>query len=300
MKKNKLKKTVYIAWFFMLIVSILPEVIIKELIKIEVSNLQEIRIIFMVFVYLISFKIKQLSYLRNFIIVLSVITILNYLGEILQNIEIYDNLFGGINKSFTQALASYQIINLIKAFIMFFVLLKILKKRSNFFLVKGDLRAIAMPIKGMVKNPIPWRKFALQFGIYMTLGLIIFLFVAGGIPSKENIIKILPIFPLILIFAAINSLYEELNFRAAIISTLKNELTSDQALWISSVYFGIIHFYGVPYGIIGVLLATFLGYIIAKSMIESKGFVYAFLLHIIQDIIIFVFLAIGSITAGGV
>jgi len=34
-------------------------------------------------------------------------------------------------------------------------------------------------------------------------------------------------------------------------------------------------------------------------MIESGGFVYAFLLHIIQDIIIFAFLAIGAVKAGG-
>src|SRR6056297_122728 len=298
-KQLQKQKPIVIVWIFMLIVSILPEVIIKELFMTEVANLQEIRLVFMMGIALGSLIIKQLSELRNYIIVLAMITGLNYFGDIIQGFEIFGSFFGGEDKAFIQGLASYQLIRLFKAIIMFFVLMGLFKERRKFFFVKGNLDAIAKPIKGLVKNPTPWRKFAIQFGVYITLGLLVFLVIAGGIPSGESFIKIVPILPFIVIFAGINSLYEELNLRAAIIATLKNHVGSGQALWISAVYFGIIHFYGVPYGVLGVLLATFLGYIIGNSMIESGGFVYAFLLHIIQDIIIFAFLAIGAVKAGG-
>jgi hypothetical protein len=66
-----------------------------------------------------------------------------------------------------------------------------------------------------------------------------------------------------------------------------------------AVYFGIMHFYGVPYGVVGVLLAGFLGWILAKSMQETRGLFWAWFIHFWQDVWIFSFLAIGSITPGG-
>ena len=42
-----------------------------------------------------------------------------------------------------------------------------------------------------------------------------------------------------------------------------------------------------PGGPFGVVLAGFLGWLLAKSMIETRGFVWAFLIHFIGDILIF-------------
>ena len=50
------------------------------------------------------------------------------------------------------------------------------------------------------------------------------------------------------------------------------------------------HYYGVPYGVVGVLLAGFLGWFLGKSMQETGGFVWAWLIHFLQDVIIFTFL----------
>jgi hypothetical protein len=72
-----------------------------------------------------------------------------------------------------------------------------------------------------------------------------------------------------------------------------------QALWLMAAYFGILHYYGIPYGIVGVVLAGFLGWVLGKSMLETRGMFWAWFLHFIQDVLIFSFLAIGSITPGG-
>ena len=66
-----------------------------------------------------------------------------------------------------------------------------------------------------------------------------------------------------------------------------------------AVFFGIWHFYGVPYGVIGVVLATFLGWLLARSMQETRGLFWAWFVHFWQDVWIFMFLAIGSIIPGG-
>jgi hypothetical protein len=74
---------------------------------------------------------------------------------------------------------------------------------------------------------------------------------------------------------------------------------SRQALRLVAAYFGLGHFYGVPYGVIGVVLAWFLGWILARSMLETRGLTWAWFIHFLQDVAIFGFLAIGAITPGG-
>ncbi|MBN2550271.1 MAG: CPBP family intramembrane metalloprotease [Anaerolineales bacterium] len=66
-----------------------------------------------------------------------------------------------------------------------------------------------------------------------------------------------------------------------------------------AAFFGIFHFYGVPYGVVGVLLAAFLGWLLGKTMLETRGLFWAWFIHFLQDVWIFVFMAIGSITPGG-
>lgn len=66
-----------------------------------------------------------------------------------------------------------------------------------------------------------------------------------------------------------------------------------------AAHFGIGHYYGVAYGLIGVLLAGFLGWILARSMQQTRGMFWAWFVHFWQDVLIFSFLAVGSITAGG-
>jgi hypothetical protein len=66
-----------------------------------------------------------------------------------------------------------------------------------------------------------------------------------------------------------------------------------------AAYFGLLHYYGVPYGVVGVLMAGLLGWLLGKSMLETRGLFWAWFIHLIQDVLIFSFLAIGSITPGG-
>jgi hypothetical protein len=63
--------------------------------------------------------------------------------------------------------------------------------------------------------------------------------------------------------------------------------------------FGIGHFYGIPYGVIGVLMAGFLGWWLGKSMLETRGLWWAWFIHFVQDVWIFAFAVVGSIVPGG-
>jgi len=115
----------------------------------------------------------------------------------------------------------------------------------------------------------------------------------------SSLVQALPLLPVVLLLALMNSFSEEMNYRASQLAVLQGVLSNPHALLITAAYFGIGHYYGVPYGIVGVLMAGILGWLLGKSMLETKGSFWAWFIHFLQDVMIFSFMAIGSIVAGG-
>jgi hypothetical protein len=143
-----------------------------------------------------------------------------------------------------------------------------------------------------MRKPAPWTRigsiFAVVFGT-VTLVFLIFTYR----PSFGAFLQALPLIPVVLLIAAINAFNEEFTLRAAPLSELWPVVGKQQALLITTVFFGLGHFYGVPNGALGVLLSGFLGWFLGKSMLETKGFFWAWLIHFIPDVSIFTFYAMS-------
>jgi uncharacterized protein len=90
----------------------------------------------------------------------------------------------------------------------------------------------------------------------------------------------------ILLFSLTNSFGEEMIYRLGIVSPLKGLLSPMTICTISAVLFGIPHFAGMPNGIIGATMAGALGFVLAKSLLETNGLFWAWFIHFIQDVII--------------
>jgi hypothetical protein len=178
-------------------------------------------------------------------------------------------------------------------------LLIIKKNRTAFFLVRGDISAPVEPVRCLgVDKGTTWNKFGLILALCISLGTLTFLVIAGR-PPMDIVVKALPFLPAVLLAASLNAFNEEMTYKASFLSVLENPVGGRQALLLMAAYFGLGHYYGVPYGIIGVIMAGFLGWILGKSMLETRGFFWAWFIHFWQDVLIFAFLSIGSITAGG-
>jgi membrane protease YdiL (CAAX protease family) len=145
-----------------------------------------------------------------------------------------------------------------------------------------------------MKKPEPWTRIGTIFAVVFVIVIIVYLMLSST-PSLEAVIKALPLIPAALLIAVINSFNEEFTLRAAPISELLSAIGKKQALMITTVLFGLGHFYGVPSGILGVLLSSFLGWFLGKSMLETKGFFWAWLIHFLPDALIFTFFAISAI-----
>jgi membrane protease YdiL (CAAX protease family) len=94
--------------------------------------------------------------------------------------------------------------------------------------------------------------------------------------------------------AILNAASEEFQFRSVLLAHLKGVFPPAEMILLTAVFFGMGHYYGQPSGPLGVLMAGFAGWIWARSMVETRGGVWAFLIHVFQDIVIFTFLAVAA------
>ena len=201
--------------------------------------------------------------------------------------------------SFSVAILAEKLLNLIVALVVIGVLFLLKRNRNAFFLAKGDTSAPVEPVPWLgVKRGETWKSFGRNLSWILSLGTLAFLVIAGR-PPLDLVARVLPFLPVILLVSALNAFNEEVTYKASFLSVLEGPLGKAQALGVMAAFFGILHFYGVPYGVVGVLMAGFLGWLLGKSMLETRGMFWAWFLHLIQDVWIFAFLAIGSIRAGG-
>jgi len=178
---------------------------------------------------------------------------------------------------------------------MILVLLLLGYKRHEFFLTRGNLRSMIKPVKilGFPKaEPWPWFGLLWAFNIAAALAVAMYL---GMRPEKALLLKALPMLPSILFYAALNAFNEEITFRAPMLTTLKSVGGDNQALWMSAYFFGIAHYFGTPGGIIGGILSIFMGWILGKAMVETRGLFWAWWIHFLSDVAIFFFIAVTLI-----
>lgn len=165
--------------------------------------------------------------------------------------------------------------------------------RRELFLIRGNLSAPCQPTRLLfMKESQPWNRFVRGFLlVYLSISVIVL-----GLqvrPDMSQIAQALIFLPAILIAAAITAFAEEFEFRSVPLSRLFPVLGKQQSIMITAALWGLMHYFGYPGGLIGVLMVWYLGFIFAKSMIETRGFVWAFFIHTLADIIIYAFLAMS-------
>lgn len=101
-------------------------------------------------------------------------------------------------------------------------------------------------------------------------------------------------FLLSIAFSFVNSLTEELLFRVVSIEGLTGHLADAMIVLICAVAFGVPHYFGNPGGLVGMIMAGFLGWLMATSIQQTGGLAVAWAIHFAQDVPIIGFLLISS------
>lgn len=180
----------------------------------------------------------------------------------------------------------YQIITLLLAFLslalVFFVAPTSLQKYLSF----GNISAPAVPIPQIGLEDESWLQLGSRFALIIS-GVTFVVIYLQLIKGKQIQNQNLRFFLWVLVFALMNSFTEEMITRFSIVALLDNLIPLSYVYLISAIVFGTVHYFGMPGKIPGVLMAGFLGWFLAKSIGETQGIFWAWLIHFLQDIIIF-------------
>jgi len=92
-----------------------------------------------------------------------------------------------------------------------------------------------------------------------------------------------------LAFAAVNAGFEEIRFRCVLLARAEGVVGRTQAIWLTTVLFGMAHWgpNNHPSGLIGAAMTGVLGWPLATSILDTRGWGWAWLIHFGDDVIIF-------------
>ncbi len=190
------------------------------------------------------------------------------------------------SNSFINYQINYQLLLLAFALLSAFCAYLLNAESLRTTLSFGNLFAKAEPVEFFgIKEGDSWMKTGISLSIFITLVTGGFMyFQLKGTPIDYSLLKT-GIFWIVL-FSITNAFSEELIYRVGINAPLHGLLTPKTIFLISATIFGIAHIQGMPNGIIGVVLAGLLGYILSKSVYETNGLFWAWFIHFLQDVVI--------------
>jgi hypothetical protein len=284
---------VFSAWLATLLASALPEILLHELGIAAPDWLVWLKLGALGALLILSLIWKRIRPLSPFFVVLFALLFGTWIMDRFQSTAFFKSWERG--SSYAGGMSAFMLIELVFALVMIAVLLLLGYRRKDFFFARGTSRAKAERVRwlGMDKS-IPWKEFGPIVIIIAAVVLSIFLILFNR-PSQAFWPKALKVLPLAVLLAAINAFNEETIWRSAFLAPLHSSVGRNPALLMNAAIFGLAHYLsGSPGGIPGLVLTGFLGYLMAKAMLETRGFFWPWLIHFISDIPVLVFIAAAS------
>jgi len=190
------------------------------------------------------------------------------------------------NNPFVSSLLKYQLFAFLLAIGVTYITIKISPDSKN-ILTFGNLSVIAGKEKWLgINGKKTWKSNSIQLLFFISIATGIFMFLAVKYTNSLSNFN-WAFIPIVLLISLTNSFSEEIIYRFAIHGNLINNASKLTVLILSAILFGLPHYLGFPSGIIGVVMAGLLGYILSKATYETQGIGIAWTIHFVQDIIIF-------------
>lgn len=285
------------AWGFMLLASVLPEIFFNE-----VLNRTDLlawatwgRLVVLALLVLVCWLWQPLRPLGKYAAILFIFAGAQEVMNGLRETAVWQSGLRQINGAFARDYLGVQFWKLGSTAIVLLGLFLLGFRRHDAFLVRGQLDAPITPVRWLgFPRPEPWTHFGTKWIVFLSFGMVVLLNIFGTV-HIDALIAALGLMPVILLLSALNAFNEEVTYRSAQLGPLEPVVGSRQALWITAVLFAVMHYYSAINGVAGVILTVFMGWMLTKAMLETRGFFWSWLIHFSQDVIIFWFIA-GSST----
>lgn len=284
------QSTLYLAWAIVLLLTV-PEIILRAFLRVDTSWMLLARIGLLAGALALTFVWPLVRPLRGMLMVFLVIYGVEaglFLTAIAQS-QVYRDVVGG---DANLAFFGERLLRIGAVLVMFVVLLIMGFKRRDLYLAVGDLGATAEPTRLKIPpKPEPWTRFGRNYAI-ISVGLLLLFLIPALKPSLANFSVGLLLFAGVC--AAMNAFAKEFLYRSAWIPQVLPLFGKGATLMLVPAWFGLAHYFGVPNGLTGVLLAAIGGWFFAKSMIETRGIAWAWFLHFLADFTVYLVLLLSS------
>jgi membrane protease YdiL (CAAX protease family) len=278
------------AWAIVLLLTV-PEIILGAFLRVDVSWMPTVRIGLLAGSFALTVVWPQIRPLRGMLAIFFVIYAVEgwLFLTVIPQIQFYHELVEGDP---SLAFLGERLMRLGAVLVMVVVLVLMGMKRRDFYLAVGDVRATAEPSRRWVpRTPEPWTRFGRNYAI-ISVGLLLLFLIPAFAPSLADITLGIVIFAAVC--AAMNAFAEEFLYRAALIPQVLPLFGKSSTLVLLPVWFGLAHWFGVPSGLTGVILAAIGGWFFAKSMIETRGMAWAWFLHFLADFTVYLVLLLAG------
>jgi len=282
------------AWGMILLVSNLPDALFKAFVGSVPGSLSWAKVGLLATGLVACFLWKRLRALRPFAFVFLVFFLALELTGLARKTAWWSGHFGGGGHvSFALGYAGIFLLDTGVALAVIAALWVVKRRRSAFFLVKGDLAAPIGPVRWLgIRQGESWRTFGWIFAVIAALAVAVPTLLSASL-APGAVGRAIGLIPAVLLFAAVNAFNEEIYFRASLLATLVDVVGRGHALMIAAVFFGMAHYlYGSPPGVVGFLMTAFLGWLLGKSMLETKGILWPWFIHFLSDVVVFLFYAV--------
>jgi membrane protease YdiL (CAAX protease family) len=283
-----------IAWIMILVASDLPRVILQASIREIPAWLRWGQMISLLIALLLCLLLQKLRPLLAYAGILLVFFAAVMASGQIQGSDWWQGYLAGQPDSFTFRQLMPFIPDTGIAVAILIALWAIQRSREHYFLVKGDMQAPIEPVPWLgIGKGESWKVFGWIFTVAAALAVAIPTFIGMSLPAGIWS-RLVPLLPIIFALAAINAFNEEIYFRATLLSTLPQVIGKKQPLLINAALFGMAHYYGSsPPGVLGVLMTGFLGWLLGKAMLETRGLAWPWFMHFVPDVVVFASYAVA-------
>lgn len=282
-----------IAWLALITVAALPEIVAFEMLSQPAVPLFTVKLAILAVLTLIAVIVRSLRAIVPFLIIVGVILAGEWARGELAATPFWDRVTRG---SPEVDLLVGQLSRLALTGVLIVTALIVRRRDAGYlYLAPGHIRA---PMKAVVwlgfkDDQIRWSRFGWMSALAVGSGTLLFLWLGGGEMMRAAGTQVVRNLPIVLLLATMNAFSEEVTFRSVLLAPLRDVVSPRHAVMMTAVFFGILHFYGVPYGLAGVAMSGFLGWLLGKAMVETNGLFWPWFIHFVQDVLIFSFVLVG-------
>lgn len=267
------------------VASILADVIAKETLGFVPSWLPITKLTILVAASLYYWVFARNRRMAVYSVMLTALVAFPWLGALIARTPAWQGFFD--MQSFAGHFSSMILSKLLGSVPVVLLLLLLFDSPKEAYLVKGDLSVKPEPSK-LYPDSTSWGRLSVYSAFAIAaVTLFLTLFTVTGFSVPETLSDLPRHIPMILLLALVNSVSEGFMFRNAILAPLKDVLPKGQVLLVAGGFFGMAHFYGAPSGVVGVVMSGLLGWFMSRSMYETGGLVAPWIIHFMQDVVIF-------------